>query len=165
DLASVAKCDMILLNYDGTEICAGCVVEQQFARDLDKPAVVVRTDFRRSGDCDIPYNLMAGYNPRTELVIIHSMYELKKADEQVDSNLSMLDRNKKIQLLMADSVASQITLALDKVAVTKSIMPIEHREIIQEWAIKKLEIGPRYAAEILASLKEQNSRVHHPQIL
>ncbi|CAF1060934.1 unnamed protein product [Didymodactylos carnosus] len=158
NFASIAKCDMILINYNGTEIDSGTVVEQQFTRDLDMPAVIVRTDFRRGGDCNLPFNLMAGYYPRTELVEINAMSELKIADAQVAKHLSIDDRNKQIQIQMADSIARKVLVALDNTITTSPLMPAEHRKQIHEWTITKMGIGPKYAADILASLKEQTVR-------
>ena len=64
DLSEIIKADLILLNFDGTELDSGTVVEFLFAKALDIPAVILRSDFRAAGDQERgdPWNLMcSGY--------------------------------------------------------------------------------------------------------
>ena len=68
DLRTVMECDLALFNFDGSELPPGAVVEYMYAKMLDIPAVILRTDFRGGGDQDAegdPWNLMASFYPRT----------------------------------------------------------------------------------------------------
>ncbi len=73
DLSEIIKADLILLNFDGTELDSGTVVEFLFAKALDIPAVILRSDFRAAGDQERgdPWNLMCSGYPRTaELALV-----------------------------------------------------------------------------------------------
>ena len=74
DLEMLFSCDCIVANFDGTELDSGTVVEFCFAKMLDMPAVLLRTDFRRGGDngCD-PWNLMCSGYPRSRTLLISAM--------------------------------------------------------------------------------------------
>ena len=50
DIKALIECDVALFNFDGTEVDSGTVVEYMFAKFCDIPSVIVRTDFRSSGD-------------------------------------------------------------------------------------------------------------------
>ena len=66
DLIGVATCDMALFNFDGSDLDSGTVVEFVYAKLLDIPAVILRTDFRGGGDQDTDgdaWNLMASFYP------------------------------------------------------------------------------------------------------
>lgn len=75
DLELLINCDMILANFDGTDLDSGTVVEFCFARMLDMPCLLLRTDFRSNGDQagGDPWNLMCSGYPRTETLILHGM--------------------------------------------------------------------------------------------
>jgi nucleoside 2-deoxyribosyltransferase len=74
DLAELCACDAIVANFDGPELDSGTVLEFAFAKALDLPAVLLRTDFRNGGDtADAPWNLMLHGWPRTETLWLNSM--------------------------------------------------------------------------------------------
>lgn len=50
DLKQVHDCDLALFNFDGTELDSGTVVEFMYAKFLDKPSVILLSDFRSGGD-------------------------------------------------------------------------------------------------------------------
>src|SRR5690242_18937369 len=50
DLNALLRGDVALFNFDGTELDAGTVVEFMVAKMVDMPCVLLRTDFRSSGD-------------------------------------------------------------------------------------------------------------------
>ncbi len=70
DLKAVMECDLALFNFDGSELGSGAVVEYMYAKLLDIPTVIIRTDFRHGGDqtpdAD-PWNLMVSFYPRTRI--------------------------------------------------------------------------------------------------
>ena len=76
DFTMLVNADAILVNFDGTDLDSGTVVEFCFAKALDIPAVVLRTDFRHCGDggkeAD-PWNLMCTGYPRTKNVLVNSI--------------------------------------------------------------------------------------------
>ncbi|HEY9676634.1 MAG TPA: nucleoside 2-deoxyribosyltransferase [Drouetiella sp.] len=78
DLKHVMTCDMAIFNFDGANLDAGTVVEFIYAKMLDIPCVILRTDFRAAGeggeDQD-PWNLMATRWPRTQVLKLHGMAE------------------------------------------------------------------------------------------
>ena len=74
DLKELIQCDAIVANFDGAELDSGTVVEFCVAKALDMPTVLLRTDFRNSGDADgIPWNLMCTGWPRTEILWLNSL--------------------------------------------------------------------------------------------
>ncbi|MYE54156.1 MAG: hypothetical protein F4X34_03040 [Chloroflexi bacterium] len=76
DLIGVATCDLALFNFDGPDLDSGTVVEFVYAKLLDIPAVILRTDFRGGGDQDTggdAWNLMASFYPRTRNVTLNAM--------------------------------------------------------------------------------------------
>lgn len=76
DLLAVVKNDVVVANFDGTELDSGTVVEFCFAKALDIPTVLLRTDFRNCGDSnEVPWNLMCAGWQRTKMLCINSMEE------------------------------------------------------------------------------------------
>ena len=75
DLSEIVKSDLILLNFDGAELDSGTVIEFLFAKALDIPAVILRSDFRAAGDQERgePWNLMCSGYPRTRTISLNSM--------------------------------------------------------------------------------------------
>ena len=86
DLMQVMACDLGLFNFDGTDLDSGTVVEFMTAKMLDIPAVLLRSDFRASGDQEREgddWNLMCSFYPRTKKVQFNAMawyQEARKAD-------------------------------------------------------------------------------------
>lgn len=72
-----------------------------FAKFLDLPTVLLRTDFRNNNDaatCPDPWNLMCSGFPRTETVLYHAMKESVRHDFAA----------------MTESLAARIVQALDR---------------------------------------------------
>ena len=92
DLMEVMACDMGLFNFDGPDIDSGTVVEFMFAKMLDIPSVILRTDLRSSGDGEREdWNLMATHYPRTNNVKIRALAWYREAQSQTDSLASLTD--------------------------------------------------------------------------
>ena len=88
DLIGVASCDLALFNFDGTELDSGTVVEFMYAKMLDIPAVILRTDFRGGGDQDTDgdaWNLMASFYPRTRNLTLDAMAWYQEARRESDT--------------------------------------------------------------------------------
>ena len=75
DLSKIVNADLILVNFDGTELDSGTVIEFLFAKALDVPAVILRSDFRSAGDQERgdPWNLMCSGYPRTGKLTLNAM--------------------------------------------------------------------------------------------
>ena len=76
DLQALMRCDLALFNFDGAELDSGTVMEFIFAKMLDIPAVVLRTDFRQGGDQTgggNSWNLMLSGYPRTKTLEVNAM--------------------------------------------------------------------------------------------
>ena len=75
DLSKIVSSDLILVNFDGTELDSGTVIEFLFAKALDVPAVILRSDFRSAGDQERgdPWNLMCSGYPRTGKLTLNAM--------------------------------------------------------------------------------------------
>ena len=83
DLEHLFSSDAVVANFDGADLDSGTVVEFCFAKFLDLPAVLLRTDFRNGNDaatCPAPWNLMCSGFPRTEVVLYHAMKEAASLD-------------------------------------------------------------------------------------
>ncbi len=76
DLKQVMACDLALFNFDGTDLDSGTVVEFMMAKVLDIPSVLLRSDFRASGDQEREgddWNLMCSFYPRSKKVQFNAM--------------------------------------------------------------------------------------------
>src|SRR6476659_6075005 len=97
DIVSLIGCDLAIFNFDGPELDSGTVVEFLFAKFADIPSLILRTDFRRSGDQEgDPWNLMISFYPRTQTLWLNSMELYKKALNQgmspVQAGQSLLEQ-------------------------------------------------------------------------
>ena len=76
NLRTLMECDLALFNFDGSDLDSGTVAEYMYAKTLDIPAVILRTDFRHGGDQEPggnPWNIMASFYPRTEVLHVDAM--------------------------------------------------------------------------------------------
>ena len=103
DLEMLFGSDAVVANFDGADLDSGTVAEFCFAKFLDLPVVLLRTDFRNNNDaatCPDPWNLMCSGFPRTEVVLFNAMRESAQHDFAA----------------ITDSLAAQIVQALDRCA-------------------------------------------------
>ncbi|MDJ0831574.1 MAG: nucleoside 2-deoxyribosyltransferase [Desulfobacterales bacterium] len=111
DLKKIVECDVGLFNFDGTELDAGTVVEFLYAKLLDLPCVIIRSDFRSSGEKDVggdDWNLMCSFYPRTEVVQFSAIERFQDAMQQSDSLSDATHR-------LYTQVATKIIAKLDAV--------------------------------------------------
>lgn len=109
DLEMLFAADALVANFDGADLDSGTVAEFCFAKFLDLPAVLLRTDFRNNNDvstCQDPWNLMCSGYPRTGVVLYNAMLESVHLDFAS----------------MTDSLAAQIVRTLDRCA---AMPPVE----------------------------------------
>ena len=115
DFKLLYNCDLLVANFDGPDLDSGTVVEFCFAKMVDMPAVLLRTDFRDSGDNTLPdgepWNLMCSHYPRTEVLHINGMVRYHEC--RTASRREWLDK-------YYDSIARDVVQALDKVTAQPS---------------------------------------------
>ena len=94
DLSKIVNSDLILVNFDGTELDSGTVIEFLFAKALDVPAVILRSDFRSAGDQERgdPWNLMCSGYPRTGNLTLNAMSWYQEAWGKGGGTTAVLER-------------------------------------------------------------------------
>ena len=94
DLSKIVSADLILVNFDGTELDSGTVIEFLFAKAIDVPAVILRSDFRSAGDQERgdPWNLMCSGYPRTGKLTLNAMAWYQEAWEKGGDTAAVLER-------------------------------------------------------------------------
>ena len=153
DFDLLFRCDVILANFDGTDLDSGTVVEFCFAKMVDMPAVLLRTDFRDSGDATLPdgspWNLMCSHYPRTEVLHINGMklyHECKSDTGTSEALLSLYYRN----------IAEKAVAALDRMTALPGWLKKEEVLLQYKMAIKSVggTLGDTLKGEILQKIVE-----------
>ncbi|MDA0768759.1 MAG: nucleoside 2-deoxyribosyltransferase [Chloroflexi bacterium] len=134
DLKTLMECDLAIFNFDGTELDSGTVVEFMYAKMLDTPCVILRSDFRRSGDQDgenDDWNLMASFYPRTQKLQFNAMQWYQEERAGGDDLQAVTDR-------LYRRIASASVEALDQVKAEPSILRGTAGEIagVFKWALR-----------------------------
>ena len=136
DFDLLFHCDVIVANFDGPDLDSGTVVEFCFAKMLDMPAVLLRTDFRNSGDATLPdgdpWNLMCSHYPRTEVLHINGMvlyHDCKAKTETSARRLALYYR----------TIAEKVIEALDRTVAQKSWM--SPNEVLPQYKTTLKSIG------------------------
>jgi nucleoside 2-deoxyribosyltransferase len=160
DLKEVIQCDLGLFNFDGTDLDSGTVVEFMLAKFLDIPSVIIRSDFRSSGDQakdGDDWNLMCSFYPRTQLVQFNAMKLYQQAVRESDSLDEGMDR-------LYSKIASLLIGGLDSV---RSLTPVykgdkSELEGLYRWALKFPGSGledlcsdPSFVEQIVAAKLEK----------
>ncbi|MBT4264925.1 MAG: hypothetical protein HN580_15590 [Deltaproteobacteria bacterium] len=128
----IFESDLALFNFDGNELDSGTVAEFIFAKFLDVPSVIFRSDFRSSGDqgsSGDDWNLMLSFFPRTRSFQYNSMawYKESKAAHQTDEAV--------IQEIYT-KLATSLIQTLDEVRQEPPLMGSHNidPELIYQWA-------------------------------
>jgi nucleoside 2-deoxyribosyltransferase len=132
DLKEVIKADLILLNFDGTDLDSGTVIEFLFAKALDIPAVILRSDFRAAGDQERgnPWNLMCSGYPRTRIVSLNAMLWYQDAWNKGGGTSTILER-------FYGKLSKKINTELDLVLKEPSLFDNEKMlSNVYEWALR-----------------------------
>jgi nucleoside 2-deoxyribosyltransferase len=140
DILRLLEADLAVFNFDGPELDSGTVVEFMFAKFADIPSVILRSDFRSSGDQGVgydPWNLMASFYPRSISIHLNSMALYKQAMGS-DADLPLEERlHKKASSLaslgMNDLIAKEVIAGLDKAATLPPAMPKHLRSQVYQW--------------------------------
>ncbi len=123
DLKQVMACDLGLFNFDGTDLDSGTVVEFMFAKMLDIPSVLLRSDFRASGDQERAgddWNLMCSFYPRVRKVQFNAMAWYQEARQSVDSGGDAPSANWSGRLY--DRIADAVIAQLDAVRAEPTLL-------------------------------------------
>ena len=136
DFDLLFHCDVIVANFDGTDLDSGTVVEFCFAKMLDMPAVLLRTDFRNSGDATLPdgdpWNLMCSHYPRTEVLHINGMVLYHDCKAKTETSAQRL-------VLYYRTIAEKVIAALDRTVSQRSWMSSD--EVLPQYKITQKSIG------------------------
>ena len=111
DLSCVLACDLAIFNFDGTELDSGTVVEFLYAKTLDIPAIIIRSDIRGSGDQNRegdPWNLMASFFPRTRKLEFNSMEWYQKEIKALSDDQNIFDTADRLYKKIANSVITEL---------------------------------------------------------
>ena len=128
DFEMLFSCDAVVANFDGNELDSGTVVEFCFAKMLDLPAVLLRTDFRKGGDNGAdPWNLMCSGYPRSSVLLISAMEQYHR--------LKQTSALATVQAMCRDT-AKNIVLQLDKLFEEKSHLTAEDAVAAFSLAVK-----------------------------
>lgn len=133
DLYYVMNCDLALFNFDGTELDSGTVVEFMFAKFLDIPSVIIRSDFRSGGDQlreGDDWNLMCSFYPRTHVLKLNAMQLYHQSRQQSEDLSGSTEQYYK-------ALASRVIEGFDKVVLQKPLSKGERGDIerIYQWAL------------------------------
>jgi nucleoside 2-deoxyribosyltransferase len=130
DLKHVMTSDMAIFNFDGANLDSGTVVEFIYAKMLDIPCVLLRTDFRAAGEGNAeqdPWNLMASHWPRSRVLKLHGMAEYQS--NKAKTLRGGIDR-------MYRKMATQIVEALDAVRAEAPLASAERNAQVFDWALR-----------------------------
>ncbi len=164
DIRALLSCDLGLFHYDGPELDAGTVVEFMLAKFADIPAVLLRTDFRGSGEISIsgePWNLMTSFYPRTISVVLDAMVMFQQGLERptplFPGAAPALDGEEPLGLVaahkMVEQTADAVIAALDRLRTIPPVLPENLREPVYQWLsmMPGFKNAPReISAELLA---------------
>ena len=132
DLSEVVKADLILLNFDGTELDSGTVIEFLFAKALDIPAVILRSDFRSAGDQERgdPWNLMCSGYPRTRTIKLNSMTWYQEAWGKGGGTRAILER---FYYKLSKLINTEFDLVLKEAPVIDDEQMLKN---VYQWALR-----------------------------
>jgi nucleoside 2-deoxyribosyltransferase len=153
DILTLLDCDLALFNFDGPELDSGTVVEFLFAKFADIPALLLRTDFRASGDQPgDPWNLMNSFYPRTNVLCVNSMdvYQsaLRRGKRSSDPNQTLVDQ-----------IAEQVINELDSLSKLTPILSKDLAGPVYRWISQLPGFESAESAErVLAILEQKRSR-------
>ncbi len=132
DLELLFRCDALIANFDGPDLDSGTVAEFLYAKMLDLPAVLLRTDFRFCGDQrngGDPWNLMCSGYPRTRSVVLDAMALYR---EHFSCHGSIEERSTRY----LGAIAAPVVAALDAAAaepawLARTDAPAHYRRVVR----------------------------------
>ena len=157
DLKQVMACDLGLFNFDGPDLDSGTVVEFMTAKFLDIPAVILRSDFRSSGDQDKDgddWNLMCSFYPRVRQVRFNAMAWYQEARA---GTADIGDCSSRLYARVAAAVIGQ----LDAVRAEPPVVESESLTELYRWATRfpgggfEAACGPGFVEETIAAKRRK----------
>ena len=140
DFKLLFNCDLLVANFDGTDLDSGTVVEFCFAKMVDMPALLLRTDFRDSGDHSLPdgepWNLMCSHYPRTQVLYINGMVRYHECRKHGGQTMQIIDE-------YYNSIAADVVEKLD--AVCRETSWLKETELAQQYQMALKSIGGKVA--------------------
>ena len=119
NLRALMECDLALFNFDGSDLDSGTVAEYMYAKTLDIPTVVLRTDFRYGGDQEPggnPWNIMVSFYPRTEVLHVDAM---QRYTEALSDGGGAQDVSARIQRRIASEVIELLNIVREECPILK----------------------------------------------
>ncbi|MCE2440454.1 MAG: nucleoside 2-deoxyribosyltransferase [Candidatus Latescibacteria bacterium] len=159
DLKQVMACDLGLFNFDGTDLDSGTVVEFMVAKFLDIPSVILRSDFRSSGDQDKDgdaWNLMCSFYPRVSVLGFNAMAWYQEAR---DGASDVAECSVRLYSRIADAVIEQLDAVRAEPPVAES--DEERIRALYEWATRfpggGMEgfCGPGFVDDLIESKRQK----------
>ena len=159
DLKQVMACDLGLFNFDGTDLDSGTVVEFMLAKFLDIPSVILRSDFRSSGDQDKEgdaWNLMCSFYPRVRQVRFNAMAWYQEAR---DGASDVAECSSRLYARIADAVVEQLNAVRAEPPVDES--QSQRMRSLYDWATRfpggGLEgfCGPGFVDEVVEAKRRK----------
>jgi nucleoside 2-deoxyribosyltransferase len=145
-LLEVVRSDIVIVRFDGLELDSGTVVEFVMAKNLGKPTVIFRCDYRHllegidllpGQGLDAPYNLMVKSWPRTVEVHVESLLDyigLLAQERKALGDSGTFEATIKAEFntvqKSVDEVAQKIIDGLEAVIEMESPYPPEYQEIV-----------------------------------
>ena len=134
NLKRLMQCDLALFNFDGLELDSGTVVEFVFAKALDMPSVIVRSDLRKSGDQDNDgdnWNLMCSFFPRTRIIKFNALALYQELQTENEPLRETIDR-------FYSNLASRMIDALDSVRTIPPLLEADEAQVntLYRWALQ-----------------------------
>ena len=138
DILALLESDLALFHFDGSELDSGTVVEFMLAKFADIPSVIIRSDFRASGDqVDHPWNLMVSFYPRTEVVIVDALrsYKFIDGNHQNGSSDLLTDPQKSIRQVMGlnTMISRKVITAFERVIQAPALLQGPQQEQVYNW--------------------------------
>ena len=151
DFELLFECDLIVANFDGTDPDSGTVAEFCYAKMIDMPAVLLRTDFRSGGDetlpDNVPWNLMCVSYPRTKVLCLNAM-------EHYHRSLAASTETSQVLETFFKSLALPLVAALDEVVQQPSWLKSDEVASQLERTLRSIggTMGKRFPQERTVSL-------------
>jgi nucleoside 2-deoxyribosyltransferase len=151
DLLQVTMADLMISRFDGLELDAGTLIEFMLAKQLGKPVVILRSDFRQmeGGDLESPYNLMVKNWPRTVEVHFNALMGYIGMFGRASSMVPLDDSIEEAIAVELDTVeqgvheiAHQLIDGLEAVLKLPSPFPKEYREMV--YRASRFSVGAGY---------------------
>lgn len=143
DILALFESDLAVFNFDGTELDSGTVVEFMLAKFADIPSVLLRSDLRAAGDQGSikkdPWNLMASFYPRTEVVRALTLVDYRVLQQKtLKKTLSVAQRlsgqhASKTAEAVGRELSKRVIKALDNVRKSPPTLQPEWRENVYAW--------------------------------